>query len=378
MKKFFKILILFSIVFFIGSCSDPIFFTVFNETPKLKPYIDGSPTNFAEYDGKLFVASGKKIFEYNGTWSEWGKLGDRIRDLAATTGSNASLYARYLENDSGNGKIRNLKTNTTLNLSNVQSIHANGDVLFVSVRTSPSKADTASYEISYKKETDAGFTKISLEKTDSLLVGVASNSSNYYLCAKTGIYRVPRTIGTVVYTPVLTPGGDDVFTGIINLGNTNHIAAISSKGKLYEIDNTDTIRTVRDSDFGSNRNSTGALAVWYRNNTDANPALLLVGRRETYMSNSSGYTNGYVEFTLEASGKISSGSFNEPGPPSSPSSIDNNERYVSSLGKEIVNHMIQTPKAIDTSMRLLASTQQNGVWSYRDRGEGERWNSEQR
>jgi len=137
------------------------------------------------------------------------------------------------------------------------------------------------------------------------------------------------------------------------------------------------MRTVIDSEFNNNRSSTGALAVWYSNNTDTNPALLLAGRKENYYTSSSGYTNGYVEITLNTvSGGISGEIFSEPGL-GSPSSIDNNARYVSSLGKEPVNHIMQTPSGIDPNMRLFASTQQHGVWSYRDRGEGMVWNAEQ-
>jgi len=375
MKIFIKILIIFSIVFFIGSCNDPIFYTVFQETPILKPFIDGSPTNFAVFDGSLYVASGKKIFKYNGKWSEFKKLNDRIGALAAT---DSFLYAYYLENDTDNGRIINLISGAILSLSNVQSIHADGDVLFISVRID--KSSSFSYEIHYKEETDTGFTIIILEKpegkSDSMLVGVASNSSNYFLCTIYGIYSVDKT--TFAATLISTPNDKDEFSGIISLKN-DYVAVISMEGRIYEIDSANTVRTVINTEFSNSRSSTGALAVWYKEKTDTMPTLLLAGRKENYYTTSSGYTNGYVEITLDTvSGGISGSSFNEPGL-NSPSSIDDNDRYVSSLGKKPVIHIIQTPADIDPNMRLLASTQQNGVWSYRDRGESEgwRWNAEQ-
>jgi len=375
MKNILKILILFSIVFFIGSCNDPIFDTVFQETPILKPFINGSPTNFAAFNGSLYVASGKKIFVYNGTWSEWTKLGDRIGALAAT---DSSLYALYLEKDT-NPKIKNLTSGAILSLSNVQSIHAVGDILFASVRTSADKANTDTYDIYYKKEADAGFTAISLVipegKTSSWLVGVASNISNYYLCTIYGIYRVDKTTFDTSLTS--TPSVNDEFTGIISLEN-NYIAVISKSGRLYEIDSANNVRTVISSEFTDSRSSTGAITVY--KNTDNKPSLLLVGRKETSYTTSSGYTNGYVEITLDPeTGKISGSQFNEPGK-AAPSSVVGDksyERYVSSLGKKTVNHIIQTPLSTDPNMRLFASTQQNGVWSYRDRGEGMVWNAEQ-
>jgi len=370
MKTFFKILFIFSIVFFFSSCNDPIFYTVFQETPILKPYIDGSPTNFAEFNYSLYVASGKKIFKYNGSWSEYTKLSDRVVTLAATS---SSLYARYLQNDTGNGRIRNVSSGATLSLSNVQSIHAVNNVLFASVRTSAGDASTASYDIYYKKEADADYTgTISLKKTDSRLVGVAYINPNYYLCTTSGIYKT-----TSSFTPatlIQEPSGE--FTGMINL-NSNYAAAISRSGKIYEIDASG-IKIVIDTEFNNNRESTGALAVWYKENTDTYPTLLLAGRKDISYTTSSGYTNGYVEITLDtATGEISGSSFNEPGL-NSPSSINDNDRYVSSLGKQPVNHIIQTPKDVDPNMRLFASTQKEGVWSYRDRGEGLRWNAEQR
>jgi len=378
MKIFFKIMIIFSIVFFIGSCNDPIFDTVFQETPILKPYIDGSPTNFAVLGNALYVASKNKIFEYknNGTkvtWSEWKDLGDRIVVLAANT---STLYALYLPNDNGNGRIRNLTSGTDLSLpntyQNVQSLHASGNVLFATVRID--SGTSASYKY-YRINSDTSFTEITSITNNSRLVGVASIGSNYYLCtALSGIYYVASS-GSVA--AIIPDTGGVEFAGMINL-DTSYAVAISKEGKLYQINNTSN-STVIDSEFGNNRNSTGALAVWYHNSTDTKPTLLLVGRKETNYTTSSGYTYGYVEITLDTStGAISGSSFSEPGT-SSQSSIDDNARYVSSLGKEPVNHIIQTPKTVDSNMRLLASTQQHGVWSYRDRDddEGIRWNSEQ-
>jgi len=376
MKNILKILILFSIVFLIGSCNDPIFYTVFQETPILKPYIDGSPTNFAIFQNAVYVASGKKIFVYNGKWSEWIKLGDRIGALAAT---NASLYAFYLENDN-NGKIKNLTSGEILDLPFVKSIYADGDVLFVSVRTGADNSNADSYKVYYIKDGVAGSQEIPLDipdgKTGSWLVGVASNSSNYYLCTISGIYYAAHTnIGS---TAIISQSNiNDDFTGIISLAD-DYIAVISNDGRLYEIDSANNFRTVINSEFTDSRSSTGALAVY--KNTDNKPSLLLVGRKENYITTSSGYTNGYVEITLDPeTGKITGSQFNEPGK-NTPSSIVGDkgyERYVSSFGKKPVNHIIQTPSYIDPNMRLFASTQQNGVWSYRDRGEGMVWNAEQ-
>jgi hypothetical protein len=376
MKYFFKILILFSIVFFIGSCNDPIFYMVFQETPILKPFINGSPTNFVIFgnpDKAVYVASGKKIFVYNGKWSEWINLSDRIGALAAT---DSSLYALYLENDT-NAKIKNITSGEILSFQNVQSIHADGDVLFVSAIIYNN--NTYSYKIYYRKDGDTNFSEIPFEEPNSWIAGAASDAHYYYLCVGSCIYCLDKSSIAPVDL-VFKEDSGDVFTGIVKI-NDDYCAAVSGNGKIYQINNG-TISSVTDK-FTDGRSSTGAIAVWYKENTATNPSLLLVGRKENYYTTSSGYTNGYVEITLDPlTGKIKKAQFTEPGKntapdPSSVIGDDGYERYVSLLGKQPVNHIIQTPSYIDPNMRLFASTQQNGVWSYRDRGEGMRWNAEQ-
>ena len=190
------------------------------------------------------------------------------------------------------------------------------------------------------------------------------------------------------------------FTGIINISE-NYIAAININGDLYEIKGA--VITPRAS-FNDSRESTGALALWYRDKDDTTPSLLLAGRNEYYYSTISRYTNGYVEIALgtyevevkdpatgetvmnpdtnkpkteKKFGIMPDAKFSEPGI-NSPTTIDNYNRYLSSLGKKIINFFIQAPSTIDEKMTLFASTQKNGVWSYRDRhdGEGETWNAE--
>jgi len=381
-KTLIKLIILFSIFYILISCNDPIFFIVHEETPILKPIIDGSPTNFVILGDNMYVASGNKIFIYRkntNKWSEWKTLDGRIGGLAAT---NSSLYALYLNNkDSGNGTIRNCDLDTDLSLSNVQSIHASEDVLFACVRNNDNE-----YRIHFR-EGNSDLKIIPVMSFDSILKGVASNIKYYYLCTYEGIYYIeksqindPSTLPDDL--PVIGKGND--FTGIIALKN-DYVAAITNDGKLYQIDNTIPRKAA---EFSDERYSSGALALWYREN-DEMPSLLLVGRKELYYSTSSNYTNGYVEITLDTSapidettgernplsGRISGTSFRDPGK-STPSSIDNYDRYVSSLGKKPVNFIIQAPLAIDSKRTLFASTQQNGVWSYKDRGDGELWNAE--
>jgi len=291
----------------------------------------------------------------------------------------SSLYTLYIDNN--NGKIGRYDNSGNfiedVNLSgNVQSIHALDNILFASVRNSNN-----TYRIYFRKEGNADFTEISLTTSDTtpfiyILKGVASDSTYYYLCTKYGVYYIDKSqIDNITFDlPVLGAGKD--FTGIINL-SSNCVAVITEKGDLYEIFNA--VITDKIVGFDDGRYSTGALALWYRNNTDTMPSLLLVGRNEDYYSTVSAYKNGYLEIELDtATGIIMGGAtFSEPGRRPELTSIDDYDRYTPSLGKKLINYIIQTPAAIDPNMTMFASTQQDGLWSYKMRDGIMIWNAEE-
>jgi hypothetical protein len=138
--------------------------------------------------------------------------------------------------------------------------------------------------------------------------------------------------------------------------------------------------------------ATGALTIW-TNPDNENERLLLAGRQDTHAASvDTGYTYGYLELELDAAG--SSGikdksEFEEPGI-RDVSSVDkgDNERYKSTIGKHPVKFLFQAPESVDPpekdnlgsilypGMTLFASTQQNGVWSYRERDGMKQWNAE--
>ena len=394
-----KLLTLFLIIYSLGSCRNPIFYTVTQETPLIPPLIDGSPSNFAILNNEMFVASGKTIFNFNENnknnngeiiWKNWQSLdnfneNEKISYVAGLATTDNSLYALCLINDKG--KIRRYYKEADSYKHedfngpkyNFQSIYTSGNVLFACVRN-----DDRTYTVFYKEE-GADFIeippiKIPLENSnfktlDYILNGVASDSNYYYLCTYSGIFYVEIVNINSSAATILKNEEDKAytgFTGIINL-NGNYVAAINKNGDLYEINDA---KVVKKASFNDRRESTGALAIW--KDKDQTKSLLLVGRSEYYYSTISRYTNGYVEIELDETGIKEGANFREPGGNNSPTTIDNYDRYVSSLGKKIINHFIQMPFAIDEKMTLFASTQKNGVWSYRDHndGEGETWNAE--
>jgi len=359
-KNIFLLIIIFSVLACVVSCNDPLFFIVHEETPILKPLIQGSPTNFVTLGTKMYVASGKQIWEYNGSsWNIWKKLNDRIIRLAAT---NTTLYALYLRNDNGqDGRIKNCINYVDLGLSNVQSIYAANNVLFACVGT------TGAYTFYCSNDWSKPITTSSND-----LKGVAYDNSYYYLCTQSGIFCVDKT--SFAYKLKIADGIE--FFNIINLDTT--AVAITVDGAIYEINNASIIiKNVNNSSAFTDkkRYTTTALAIWNAPSTPTQPTLLLVGRRESYYSTTSGYTYGYVEIGINSSSVTGTG-YNEPGLVL-PTSVYNYDNYLSSLGKEPVNYIIQAPSTVDSKMTLFASTQQNGVWSYRERDGIPQWNAEQ-
>jgi hypothetical protein len=372
---FIKILIfsiiVFSVIIQISSCNDPIFFKVHEEIEVREPKIGGSPINFAVLNNKMYTASGKKIYSYSAdNWSLWKTIENNVMQIASTSDS---LYVLHL--DKSSGKLRRYYNDGNsvqdFNFShNIQTIHTIGDVLFLSVRDA--NKDNNIYRIYYLNA--ASLTEITSTTSESILNGAASDTAYYYLCTHSGIFCVDKLSLSSALPNIIYPGTG--FTGIINLTN-DYAVAISDSGKLYEINSAAGIE-LPNVDFGDKKNSTGALALWYKYNDDSvPPSLLLAGRKETYESSNTSYSNGYLEIEIDVNtGRIpGSAEFREPGK-HSVSSVDNYDRYSSSLSKKPINHIIQTPSVIDDKMTLFVSTQQDGVWSYRNRAEGWQWNAE--
>jgi len=399
MKKTLIIIILSSIIFLFGSCNDAIFYKVHEEIPLLKPLIDGSPSNFVILDDAMYVASGKKIFKYisfsdKKMWIEWARFDNFVISLAST---NNYLYALYLNNNTGkisrfdkNGNRTDLFLLNNIGLLyNIQSIYSNEDILFFSAREeNKSLLDFGKYKIYYVDENASlsDCNEILGTTFPYILKGLAYDSDYYYLCTYLSISYIKKdeldsaTALPVPPPPGFAPANFTGFTGIINLNDDPSsdifTAAITNNGYLYQINNAESVFAAK---FSDDRFSTGALAVWKNSNIDPTISLLLVGRAEYKYTTSTGYSNGYIEIALNpATGTIAEGAiFFEPGRVPAFSSIDSFDRYVSSLGKKPINHIIQTPYTVDPNMTLFASTQKDGVWSYRMRNGNWQWNAEQ-
>ena len=369
----------------LGACNEPVFYIISVEPPIADPLIGGSPANFAVYNNEVYTASGRRIYSYDA--NKWKLIssqpGGRIVTLAAT---GSYLYAFCLQDSGGNTNI-NLRrysssggwddvTGDTGGYNMLQSVYAANDKVFIGAQNKDSYfiilyIDEA-LDLEFKALTQGG-TK---EEPVGMLCGVAFDSlnSNYYLCTRSDtIYVADENLTDI--QPKKIEGVN--FTGIINLEIDDFIVAISRSGDLYNVKAISDEKDTSDLkiSIGNNRHSTGALAVWHE--ADGTPRLLLAGRQDRLdYTVDSGYTYGYMELELDSAGIKADMDFIEPGK-ASPSSVADYERYVSTLGKYPVNHIFQAPAQTDPNMTLFASTQKNGVWSYKERNGIPQWNAEE-
>jgi len=399
MRKNFinKSLFFLALTFILCSCNrDPVFFNISEEVKLLDPQIKGVPTNFVIYDGRMYVASGNNLFVYKkGTdqmyWDKEAQPGGNILQIAAT---GSYLYALCSTDQNNNGKTvikRFDKDNSSWhktdgiieNLSKVHNIFAAGDKLFITATASTSTSNNISYTILY---IDNSGTVNELITTDTdrndtgELNGAAFDEESYFLSTKDrGVYKIDDMSEGALLIKYKDTDGNDVnvnFSGIINLQDeVNTILLIARNGDVYTV--KDIITKVENVSMEGNFRATGALAIWKENDQPSCNRLLLAGRQDSLRYSDSGYTYGYLELELDINGIKSDKNFIEPGrEPLSTVRQGENGHYKNTIGKYPVNYLLQVPSYIDSEMILFASTQKNGVWSYRDRNGIFQWNAE--
>ena len=437
-KTFLYTIIFVPVLLLTLTCSDDIFYTISREVPLIPPLIKGSPTNFIDYNGKMYVASERSLWDYDYLNSKkWNhiKFDDHIVQLAATS---YHMYMLCLV-DSEKDTVRKIYQSTGVGGEDViklpseagefnipQSIYTVKDVLYIGTQ----KNDNSNEFNVIKFNVDGtGETLLPQDNNkDAILYGVASDGETTFLCTGNGIFAVENgeTKGKLI--------DSNGFRGIITLPDDKSVVAIANNGTLSRIDN---ISVCKNDDckkeFGAgilvcpvcsgvtakkqiltritaitDRWASGAIAIW-EDKDDPSQKLLLVGRRETEYSSTSGNTNGYLEMKFyentgsiidyacndckkyfltcdipkddldvmkcpECGGALSkiNNTFHEPGR-GTPTTVADNERYISSIGKVPINYIYQSPVP---DRVLFAATQKEGVWSYRKREGGEMWNSE--
>jgi hypothetical protein len=373
-KRLLMALCLIAAVFMLGTCNDSIYYTISQEVIPIEARIKGGPTNFVIFKDYMYVASGSKLFRYkNENWDEEiPRPGGRIKQLAST-GSHLYALCYNDDNPTGSTVLRRyggdgsswLEINgDTDDYNTFQSVYSANGELFIGAERNNIFAILHIDNDRIKPLTITGLR--------AKLCGAVFYETVYFLCTEGHVQNNEKTGGIYIYdadffpSPILISKTNGVrFTGIINLKDS--VAAIDRSGKLYSV----TLSGISDDPIATlDRESTGALAIWRDADTNT-PRLLLAGRGSLV----EGYTYGYMELNITSG--VFSGNFSEPGENSLSSITDNNkELYISTIGKESVTHIFQAPIEVDAKMTLFASTQKNGVWSYKVRDGKLQWNAE--
>ena len=414
--------LIFASVFALLSCNDPVFYTVYTAVEPKDPRITGAPTNFAVFKDVMYVASGSNIHKYYlnaetgiaGWDSATLQPGGRVTKIASTENY---LYALCFSDDSSSSLKRFdgavwEDVNGDTGDYEIQNIYPVNNHLFL--RSHSSKKFRIMYIDESVSLTAVNILKLTMDGEEiteetAEIIGVVHNALNFYICTRVdGIYKTSNPADGAASIDRETDDKEYVkskgveFTGIINLETDDNLIALMTRaGNLYLVNDgavnelSQAAAVIDKSAVTSHitlggRQSTGALAI-YTDKDDPSKRLLLAGRQDKLnYTNDPGYTNGYLELEIDSSGivtdktetnddgtvKITIKNFIEPGK-NAFSTVNDNDRYNSTIGKEPINYLFQVPAEIDSDMILFASTQQNGVRSYRNRSDGWQWNAEE-
>jgi hypothetical protein len=247
------------------------------------------------------------------------------------------------------------------------------DNLYVGASKGPSK-DGKHYAVFH---TDGTTRDLSRLKSDTgALTGAAYDGTNHYFSTDgDGVYSSTSPSGGFVQ---VTNTADLVVNGLIRI-TSGEIIALCKTGDLYKLNGG-----TADKLGNAGVELTGPAAVW---TPDGTTYLLLAAVRSSSSSTSSIY--GYRELVIPSGGLVKDAvTMKEPGgnTPSTPSTMEDNNLYHSTIEPKPVNAIFQAPSEIDSGRTLFASVRgrgtakdntDGGVWSYRNRNGVSQWNAEE-
>jgi len=399
-KFFCNTVILFGLLL-ISSCGQqPIFYTISSETAPVKPLIPGSPTKMTVFERNgvpiMYVASGSlhwyaQTGEDTGLKSVWDspeydipQPGGKVIDLTATRDH---LYALCIIDSGVRTELRRI--GHTEDVWEDIEIADSKYTLLQSVYAAPG---TGALFAGAMNNSDSDFgifyldnitLNLLADKTE-LLSGAASLDGNFYYLSTwgKGIYRFDLSTKEFGQISDVQTGGKNnrLFKGMLKLDDTI-IAVERDGGAFFEVQDSGfrKIRYSNGNTVATDKYATGALAVWQQNIAGGKRMLIAGIQGVLYTSTSSSYTHGYVEFDLDYT-KNSDGwlVFTSTRRDNTPTiTVDGNtDRYTATIGKHPVNHFFQAPESVDSNRTFFASTQTNGLWSYRTRAGEPQWNAE--
>jgi hypothetical protein len=361
-KWLFLVIVLVFLGFFLTTCSqEPLFYYIHLEYPPIEPIIGGAPTEIVEAGGVVYVANRESLWTYDKTLDQWERISTKPGTIKAIAATSADLYV--LDDGgtiykSSNGGIN---WESSIHISGAQQIYGARDTLFAG-------NGSAVYVCNFTSLTATSITGSSVP--GGLLRGAAYAGGTYYICTanvrgneNTGIFTVSGTTATKVYPS----NGSSSVKGIIAAGSA--IVAVTGSAVVYKDSATNF-----DSPVSPNVSFTGGMALW-PNTTSPTKVLLGLQKAE-----SGTFRYGYREFDLDGPGKESVYVPGNTDDGKRTTSIDPGSTQTSSIGKYPVTALYAIPgsNSGDNLGRpiIFASTQQNGVWSYRVRRGAPQWNGE--
>jgi hypothetical protein len=351
--KIKKIALLIPLVLLAACKQDPIFTMISSEVEPKAPLISGSPSKMVKDNNeRIYVANGKlwSCAVKNGRWEQVGAL-SKIYSIAA---GNDDVYLLSVDNSDtsvhrlGGGVISN-----PTGYGMIQGLYSDGGE-----NPGAIYAGAMSGDENYAILELTGGALTAIQSIGSPLAGVAQKDGiTYFATARNGILRRDGSTFTAI------GGSGYSIAGIINAGGT--IIAVTGNGTILKVDVTAVTSAGTGPDF------TGGLTVYNGNETNGKVKLLLLGIKNDI------YDMGYREIVLPASsgGNIDFTLY-VPGERASLSTVSGRDRYEATLAKYSVNSLIQLSQESggpDGLPALFASTQKDGLWSYRNN----EWNAEE-
>jgi hypothetical protein len=314
-----------------------------NEVAPKDPLISGSPSKIAKVGTTLYTAN-SRLWQYDttGRWSQVGGVPSKIYDIAADV---SDLYMLSV-NDSATSVHRlagNVRISNSTGYSMIQGIYSDGSNIYAGAMSGNNFAileKNAANAFTVIKPISGPLNGAAKETSPGVKIYFAT-ASDGVLCSSNGTFTTVR--GTE----------NRSIAGIINA--EGRIIAVTGGGTIFEI-NVSTNTAVSK---GAGAELTGALAVY--KHKDGNYLLLLGVKNDRY-------NMGYREITIPLIITDPLGGVRDPG--GYPSTVSDKDKYSATLAKCAVNSLMQLNV---NSPVIFASTQKDGLWSYRN----DEWNAEE-
>ncbi|MDR2901157.1 MAG: hypothetical protein LBV20_06525 [Treponema sp.] len=401
-KRLLIVLFVFMMIMAALSCKQSsIFFNISTEVAPNDPKIPGAPSKIVtanlsgdhglEGNGKLYLAR-SVIWSYDGdTWEKMinqPTVNGDIVDVAATSNELFTLAIDESENEIGiSSELWKTADGTswgTAAISNTtgyvtHSIYAvDGELFAAGVIRDPFGGED--YALLWYDETNNKL--VSLKDGmggTGRLTGAVHAGGFYYLATSGGIYVLtsPAEDALQSAVPLPTSTGKGHISGIIaDQAQANLLAVTTLKenpGRILTAPVTAAPTFTEKNNYIDVRFN-GALNIA---ETTPGVYVLMVG----YESEVDIYNFGYREIVLDGGAFPNTiNALDIPGSISGSTVAFNPKSeavYESSLGREIISSVIQTPVDIDPDQTLFASTYTKGLWSYRNNNGVWEWNAEE-